>query len=1558
MSGSDQSSSARSSSTKAKPSFARRLIKWVVIAVIVLIVAVPVIGYLAIPSIVSAMGPGLIKDAAGKQLNGSLEVGSIDTSWSGPTKVGGLVLKDAGGKPIATLSATSTLGIWSGLKTLTDLGTFTLQGDLNVIRTIKPDGTSTTNLQDALSKPGQASTGSSSKPAGGSDPLPDIKVTVDLTKVNITYLERLVNGQTLQEAAVKDLSGKAVLATRPGSADINLKAGFATKIDASPTGALTLDAKVMNFTDASGKLAAANASVDTKGTITNVPVGLVDALANASGAIVGALGPQADVQFTAKGTMQQAQGDLKLTSPGASADLGVAINAGRLSATRPGVINVQSLAFVQSVPAAADGLAKAGITVDRSPSGWPGMTATIEQLDVPMDVKSNQWANSKLAISVTTSGPIRGALRAPGSLPTDQPRALLVQPINMMLNTKDPQQGATAKVTTSATVGGESAGKVNIEVTTGSLLGPTGTLPVLEGALPSGLDGRIELTDVATNLLSPFFVGTPLELQTDLGPSLTVLATAKATGQALSGQLPPTDFDVTIRSANVQVEASMGLTSTSLGTRNENTVVRVMAAGPLLRRIVQEQNAGKAQQEQLTVAGQGSIEVRVPKFSMPIVGSRFQTQLINADVIGAVRDVTVRLPAGKGAPAGTAPIDVGLSSLQASAAIRPSEATPMLLQADATIAQQPVKVQGKLTADGLLNPADRPSIAVLGPRRLSGTVEISGLSGQVISALAQWPTGSMPSELTSNLLAPSGTLLMTLTQATQQVGQPIEVKLTTVPGGAEATFRGELRREVLVVDGINTSATVTPGLATMLLRSAGQSDAALAGSRLRESAVLGLRVGPASIPLQPGTFTPALAGAPGTVSASVSLDRPAILDGIMVDGRSLSAGVAQFAISVATDLAAIDSVMTGKPDAMGTVMRQTRSELRAELIGASQADMIARLTGNLRFRDDTKRASIELKAGDVVPGRLDEILATGGLLGGLLGDSMSFSMIAEAADETAKSLAITAQVNSPRMSLENLEISLNPDVIALQRPVKVQATIDPQVAQIFMRPSPATSTSPSQAMTIVGQTPLTLEINRFGIARSKRDEQGRVTSGPMRAGIFTLDAKLSVPSVTLQPPVSPAAAATSAATTDAGPMTLTNLTAQVTSAANGGLELQAQADSIRQGTFVVQNPTSLRAAVLNLADATGVVNTQQAVISLDMTTGQIPTGLIDSLASQNGRLQELLGPQLAAQVQLSGYSPSGAGTGALRASFTAPNASVQLAGPILQGVLDTTQQGSQPLKAELKQFKFQGGKELLNIFPLFAGMERSINDLNTQPSMIQSKDLKLPLNGNIANLSGVIMVDVGRVDYTFSEDFGRLLDATVFSGGRGVEQRPIPPFAVTIDRGIATYDNVELPVRNFNFRTKGRVDLVKRELDVITFVPTIAAAPGLLANVNKSIGDTVGRLIPNAAEKLTAIPLRTRGSLDKPETSLDLSVIADQLKDTFKPENLLNTVGGLVGGLLGEGDKKDQKPEQKSDPKSDPKKDGQQPAGPTDKKDDKKDDKPKDNKDKPLFPLPIPLPQR
>ncbi|HYD01465.1 MAG TPA: hypothetical protein VEB22_09585, partial [Phycisphaerales bacterium] len=166
--------------------------------------------------------------------------------------------------------------------------------------------------------------------------------------------------------------------------------------------------------------------------------------------------------------------------------------------------------------------------------------------------------------------------------------------------------------------------------------------------------------------------------------------------------------------------------------------------------------------------------------------------------------------------------------------------------------------------------------------------------------------------------------------------------------------------------------------------------------------------------------------------------------------------------------------------------------------------------------------------------------------------------------------------------------------------------------------------------------------------------------------------------------------------------------------------------------------------------------------------------------------------------------------------------------------------------------------------------------------------------------SGVLDVDVGRIDYQFSETLGELLDDTVFRGGRGQDQRPVPRFAITIDRGVLRYGSVQqkvmIPVRNLDFQTRGVVDIVGRRVDVVTYIPTVAAAPGLVGNLDKHIGSALGKLVPGVVEKITSIPVRTSGPMDHPSTSMAIDVIGDEFKDVIDPGNLIKGIGDLLGG--------------------------------------------------------------
>jgi hypothetical protein len=54
--------------------------------------------------------------------------------------------------------------------------------------------------------------------------------------------------------------------------------------------------------------------------------------------------------------------------------------------------------------------------------------------------------------------------------------------------------------------------------------------------------------------------------------------------------------------------------------------------------------------------------------------------------------------------------------------------------------------------------------------------------------------------------------------------------------------------------------------------------------------------------------------------------------------------------------------------------------------------------------------------------------------------------------------------------------------------------------------------------------------------------------------------------------------------------------------------------------------------------------------------------------------------------------------------------------------------------------------------------------------------------------------------------------------------------------------------------------------------------------------------VPGVVDKITSIPVRTQGPLDKPTTAYSPQVVLDEFKDVLNPANLLKGIGDIFGG--------------------------------------------------------------
>ena len=147
-------------------------------------------------------------------------------------------------------------------------------------------------------------------------------------------------------------------------------------------------------------------------------------------------------------------------------------------------------------------------------------------------------------------------------------------------------------------------------------------------------------------------------------------------------------------------------------------------------------------------------------------------------------------------------------------------------------------------------------------------------------------------------------------------------------------------------------------------------------------------------------------------------------------------------------------------------------------------------------------------------------------------------------------------------------------------------------------------------------------------------------------------------------------------------------------------------------------------------------------------------------------------------------------------------------------------------------------------------------------------------------------IDPGEARFGTSTFFGQLLDlAKITKGGQLGKQ--LDPLVLTITDGVAAYPRYKIPLGEFTIESEGSVDLGKRTVNVVTWVPlgnlTDQAAGMFGANIG--LGGLVGEA--PILDKASMVPFRTRGSYDDPKTSADLDLFAKNVLKQVNPVDLL-----------------------------------------------------------------------
>jgi hypothetical protein len=263
--------------------------------------------------------------------------------------------------------------------------------------------------------------------------------------------------------------------------------------------------------------------------------------------------------------------------------------------------------------------------------------------------------------------------------------------------------------------------------------------------------------------------------------------------------------------------------------------------------------------------------------------------------------------------------------------------------------------------------------------------------------------------------------------------------------------------------------------------------------------------------------------------------------------------------------------------------------------------------------------------------------------------------------------------------------------------------------------------------------------------------------------------------------------------------------------------------------------------------------------------GDIPTALVDVLAGQRGLLVDAIGDSVRVQASADGIDADRT-SGRLTASIQALRAEAAAFGSFENGALLLGDGAASRTNITLSEITPELSRRVLEpLFPLLRDFQKSRSE---QPTIITvtSAGLAIPTDGDLSKLTGNINLNLGSVRFEAGELLSTVLSATAnrTSGQLG---QSLPLVLVKFNKGVATYDRIEIPFGEFTLRTRGTIDLVNQQMDIIVLLPL----------------DFIGGDLKRAAERnpiiaqIAAVPMRARGPIGSAKLELDPSAIQDIL---------------------------------------------------------------------------------
>lgn len=335
-----------------------------------------------------------------------------------------------------------------------------------------------------------------------------------------------------------------------------------------------------------------------------------------------------------------------------------------------------------------------------------------------------------------------------------------------------------------------------------------------------------------------------------------------------------------------------------------------------------------------------------------------------------------------------------------------------------------------------------------------------------------------------------------------------------------------------------------------------------------------------------------------------------------------------------------------------------------------------------------------------------------------------------------------------------------------------------------------------------------------------------------------------------------------------------------------GAKVTGQLDATPPGSIELRASGAHPFGLLATADA--AAGTPSAApkpkLVLDGELKSIPTALVDALAAQDGLVVDVLGA--GADVTLHGVWPPETGD-ALAAEMHSSNADFKVAARAKDGVLEIS--GDQALDASLVVTPLFGERVVGSLVPLLADVRQVPG---SKRALLSGRNLALPLSGDLRQLSGEITFDPGALEYRFLPGLAEMFGD---EAARAMSSAKLEPVQVKIDKGVARYERLGIPIGGQVYAFKGSFDLVERAYKLEVDLPLAA----LGKSVKKSLEGAADFLDPN-----TKIPLEIRGTSAKPKVRIAEGFLKKALEDAAE-----RALEKKLKELLDDKDKKKKKKE-------------------------------------------------